>query len=270
MTNVLASILTHKRAEVEQARQRVTIDALLAAAAYSEPPRDFAAAASAKNATHPNVIAEIKRASPSAGLIAPSFDPAAIARQYAEGGAAALSILTDARYFQGELAFIQRVRSVVPLPVLRKDFIVDSYQIHESRAAGADAILLIAEALSSEQIAEFTATARGLSLSVLIEIHSAESLSLVLRALGARRDGLLLGINNRNLATQEIDIGVTERLAPRVPADLPIVSESGLRSRDDLRRMHAAGARALLIGETLMRSADPKTTLRELLDDFET
>lgn len=265
MTNVLGDILAHKRAEVEQARQHTTVDMLRAMSAYSAPPRDFTAAVAPENLNHPNIIAEIKRASPSAGLIARDFDPVHIALQYTAGGAAALSVLTDSRFFRGELGFIQRVRSVVALPVLRKDFIVDSYQIHESRAAGADAILLIAEALSSEEIAEFSAIARALELSVLIEVHSTTSLDLVLRTIGQQRDGILLGINNRDLATQTIDIVTTERLAPRVPPDLPIVSESGIRSRADVRRMHAAGARALLIGETLMRSGDPAAKLQELI-----
>ncbi|MBL8878232.1 MAG: indole-3-glycerol phosphate synthase TrpC [Phycisphaerales bacterium] len=265
--NVLAEILAHKRDEVERARLLAPVEALRALPAYAQAPRDFFTAVAAPNARRPNVIAEIKRASPSAGLIAQDFDPVAIARQYAAGGAVALSVLTDARFFRGDLALIQSVRTAVALPVLRKDFIVDSYQIHESRAAGADAILLIAEALSGAQLAEFAALARSLQLGVLIEVHSAEPLAMVFTAMGPRRDGILLGINNRNLATQTIDIAVTEQLSPRVLADLPIVSESGLRTRDDVRRMHAAGARALLIGETLMRSGAPAEKLRELLGE---
>lgn len=267
MSNVLAEILAHKRTEVERARQVRPLIALQDEPAYHATPRDFHAAVTHGGTYSPRLIAEIKKASPSAGVIAVDFDPVRIAEQYHAAGAAALSILTDTRFFQGDLSYLQHVRARVPLPVLRKDFLVDEYQVYESRAAAADAILLIAEALAPAHLADLASLARSLSLTVLIEVHTADSLHAVLKAIDGRRAGILLGINNRDLAAQTTDISNTERLARLAPHDLPVVSESGIRTRSDVLRMHAAGATALLIGETLMRSQDPVRAIHTLFTD---
>jgi len=212
----------------------------------------------------PHLIAEIKKSSPSAGLIRPDFDPLAIARAYAASGAAALSVLTDRTYFSGDLSFIDSVKRVVALPVLRKDFIVDEYQIHESRAAGADAILLIAAILTAPQIESCAALAERLGMTTLIEVHDEEELSAVQRLLDPRRR-ILVGINNRNLATQTIDLSTTARLAARLPPGTPFVAESGLKTRDDVRAVRCAGACAVLIGESLLRADNIAAAVREIL-----
>ena len=213
----------------------------------------------------PNLIAEIKRSSPSAGLIRPDFEPVAISRQYAEGGAQALSILTDEKFFGGRIEYIEAVKAAVGLPVLRKDFLVDAYQIHESRACGADAVLLIAEALAPSTMVELVTLARSLGLWVLLEVHTQECLLDVSQRLGDKlHDGILLGINNRDLQTQRVDLATAEELARLVPRGVPIVAESGIRTRADVERMLAAGARAVLVGEVLMRSGDPRQTIEEL------
>jgi indole-3-glycerol phosphate synthase len=261
----LDEILANKRREVERARAERPLKTITALPAYALPPRNFFGTVAVPRHPRPNLIAEIKRASPSAGLIRPDFNPAAIAQQFENARADALSVLTDARYFDGRLNFIGQVRAAVGLPVLRKDFLFDPYQIHESRAAGADAVLLIAEALPTDQLVELVELAHQLDLCVLLEVHERDTLVNTLTALEARhRTNLLLGINNRNLKTQRIDLAKTERLAKLIPPGLPIVAESGIETRQDVHRMHAAGARALLIGETLMRAADPQTKIREL------
>ena len=265
MSDVLEEILANKRWEVERARAERPLETITALPAYALPPRNFFGAVAVPRRPRPNLIAEIKRASPSAGLIRPDFDPAAIAQQYENAHADALSVLTDARYFDGHLDFIEQVKAAVGLPVLRKDFLFDPYQIHESRAAGADAILLIAEALPPDRLVELVELAHQLDLCVLLEVHERDTLVTTLAVLEARhRTNLLLGINNRNLKAQSIDLATTDRLAALVPPGLPIVAESGIETRRDVQRMHAAGARALLIGETLMRAADPEVKIREL------
>jgi indole-3-glycerol phosphate synthase len=229
------------------------------------PTRNFYGAVTVPRRGGPNLIAEVKRSSPSAGLIQADFDPLRLARQYAEGGAQALSVLTDEKYFGGRLEHIERIKLEVGLPVLRKDFLIDPYQVHESRACGADAVLLIADALEASEVTELVKLSRGLGLWVLVEVHTRESLFSVLQILDVTsREGVLLGINNRDLQAQRVDLGTTEQLARFVPPGLPIVAESGVRTRQDVERMHAAGARALLVGETLMRSGDPRRRIREL------
>lgn len=266
MKNVLDEILANKRLEVERARADRPIEALTAESAYMLPRRNFYGAVTAPHRKGPNLIAEIKRASPSAGIIIEDFDAERIAAAYAAGGADALSVLTDRKYFDGRPEYIERVKSAVGLPVLRKDFIVDAYQVYESRALGADAILLIAEALEEEALRSLIVLARELELCVLMEVHSRDTLLNGLRCLDAQvRKGVLLGINNRDLQRQVVDLATTEQLAELVTPGLPIVSESGIKTRQDVVRLHGAGARALLIGETLMRSGDPATTIRELL-----
>ncbi len=266
MADVLAEILAHKRAEVEQVRAAVPPAELRQRPAYHLPRRNFFGAVTAPRARGPNIIAEIKRRSPSAGEIRTNFDPVAIARSYAAGGAAALSVLTDGRFFGGRLEFIEQVKAAVALPVLRKDFIIDEYQVVESRAAGADAVLLIAEALAPPALEGLLRQARELELWVLLEVHARESLLAALPAIHAvEQQGVLLGINNRDLRTQQVRLETTEQLVPLVPPGVPVVSESGVQSRRDVERLHAAGARALLVGETLMRSPDPGAALDALL-----
>jgi indole-3-glycerol phosphate synthase len=199
-------------------------------------------------------------------VIRPDFDPAAIARLYHQAGASAVSVLTDTTYFQGSLEHLTQVRHAVPLPVLRKDFMIDEYQIHEARCHGADAVLLIAEVLGTGTICRFADLVADLGMTSLIEVHSSQCLDDVLQAVdfdpATRR---LLGINNRDLATQQTDVAHTERLAARIPRYLPFVSESGIRTRADVERVACAGARAILVGESLLRAADPANKIRELL-----
>lgn len=265
MSNVLDQILASKRDEVEQARRDRPLENLKSMPGYYLPRRNFYGAVTVPRRGRPNLIAELKRSSPSAGTIATDFDPVAIARQYASGGAHALSVLTDEKYFGGRLEYVEQVKAAVGLPVLRKDFLVDTYQVHESRAFGADAVLVIADALDVSLVKELVALARSLDLWVLLEVHSRACLLAALSVVQEQRPaGVLLGINNRNLQTQAVDLATTEELARLVQPGFPIVSESGIKTRHDVERMHAAGARALLVGETLMRSGDPERTIHEL------
>ncbi len=266
MGTILDRIIETKQEEVARRQVECPLADVQAAARDASPPRDFytALAGTAPKAIH--VIAEIKKKSPSAGLIRPDFDPVAIARTYHAHGASALSVLTDEPYFDGRLAYIRHVREAVPLPVLRKDFMIDSYQTHEARAADADAILLIGEVLDGGRIRDMAGLAYELGMTTLIEVHEEESLHKVLAAVpftGNRR--VLLGINNRNLKIQQTDLATTERLARMVPPGTIMVSESGIKTPADVRRLTAAGARALLVGETLMRAQDIGAALDELL-----
>lgn len=265
MANVLAEILAHKRTEVEQARCAHPVEELQSQPGYFLPRRNFYGAVTVPQRGRPNLIAEIKHKSPSAGVIRPDFDPVALARRYFEAGAQALSVLTDERYFAGRLEYIEPIKAEVPLPILRKDFILDAYQLYESRAAGADAVLLIGDALAPAQVLELVRLARALELCVLLEVHDRAVLHEMLPVVQAAGPaGLLLGINNRDLKSQTVDLETTERLSRAVPPGLPIVAESGIRTRKDVERMHAAGARALLIGETLLRQPDPRHAIHAL------
>jgi indole-3-glycerol phosphate synthase len=219
--------------------------------------RDFRAALDVPGTVQ--FIAEVKRASPSAGLIRPDFDPVAIARTYADHGAACISVLTDEPFFQGHLSYLEQVRAVVARPLLRKDFILDPYQLLEARAAGADAVLLIAEILDDESLSTLFRQARNLGMQCLVELYDAENLPRVLGA-GAR----LVGVNNRDLRTFATRLEHTLELAERMPADCCLVSESGIRTRVDVLRLQAAGVRAVLVGETLMRAPDIGARLDEL------
>ncbi len=266
MPTILDEILAHKRSEVELARAACPLEQLKSLPGYQLPRRSFYGAVTAPRQAGPNLIAEAKGSSPSAGRLRAEYDPVALARQYADGGAQALSVLTDERYFGGRLEHIAAIKAAVGLPVLRKDFLVDPYQVYESRAHEADAILVIADAMEVSAALELVALARSLELCVLLEIHTRERLLAVLEGVRERsRAGVLLGINNRDLHAQKVDLATTERLAPLVPLGWPIVAESGIKSRTDVQRMHLAGARALLVGETLLRSGDPVRTMRELL-----
>jgi indole-3-glycerol phosphate synthase len=261
MTDVLAEICAEKRAHVARAKTAVSENALLAALAEAPPLRPFAAALKGHLAEgRYGLIAEIKKASPSAGLIRGDFDPAALALAYAAGGASCLSVLTDIPYFQGSDEDLRMARRRVALPVLRKDFIIDTYQILESRHIGADCVLLIMAALSDPLASELATAAAELGLDVLAEVHDGAELDRALR-LGVR----MIGINNRNLKTLQTDLATTEGLAPEVPADRIVIAESGIRRPEDLDRLAAAGARCFLVGETLMREPDVAAAARHLL-----
>ena len=255
---ILDEILARKRRELDRARATVPA-ALLERRARERPDavrglRDRLVASDGIA-----VLAEIKRRSPSRGEIRPDFDPVSCARAYQEGGAAALSVLTDFESFGGELAFLDRIRPLVDLPILRKDFVLDPYQVDETRASGGDAVLLIVAALSPESLRVLHARARALGLDALVEVHDEAELEV---ALDAGVD--LVGINHRDLRTFEVDLGLTERLAPRVPEDVLVVAESGIFTHDHVRQLRRAGARAFLVGESLMREPDLAQALRKL------
>ncbi len=253
---ILDEILQHKRLELERARasQRG------GRADRRARPRDTRSFANAlREAPEPRIIAELKRRSPSRGEIRPDFEPVGCARAYAEGGAAALSVLTDERFFGGHLSYLEKVRAAEDLPLLRKDFVIDPWQIEESRLAGADAVLLIAAALAPKELRALLECASGQDLEALVEVHDEAELATACDA-GA----LLIGINNRDLRSFTTDLAVTERLAPRVPAGMLVVAESGIFSHGDLVRLGRAGAQAFLVGESLMRQPDLAGALRTL------
>ncbi|HSN01517.1 MAG TPA: indole-3-glycerol phosphate synthase TrpC [Rudaea sp.] len=260
MSDILQRILARKTDEVRERRARVTLDALREQIGNCPPVRGFGAALRARIAAgRPAVIAEVKKASPSQGIIRANFDPAAIARSYAAGGAACLSVLTDVDFFQGADAYLQQARGACTLPVLRKDFVVDAYQIFEARVLGADCILLIAAALDDAQLAEFSALARDLGMDVLVEAHDAAELERALKT-----SAMLIGINNRDLRTFATSLDTTLALRERVPADRLLVTESGIHARADVVRMRAAGVNAFLVGEAFMRAEDPGAALTRL------
>jgi len=261
MSDVLQRICADKRAEVALRRRERPLSAVEAAARTASPPRGFAECLATRSRSGGYaVIAEIKRASPSRGLIRADFDPVALARAYAAGGATCLSVLTDTPYFQGADDDLVTARTAVDLPVLRKDFTLDPYQVAEARALGADCVLLIMAALDDGAAAELAAAAAEWGLDVLIEVHDAAELDRALKP-----DARLIGINNRNLKTLDVDLRTTELLAPTVPSDRLVVSESGLANTADLARMVKAGAGAFLVGESLMREPDVAEALRALL-----
>jgi indole-3-glycerol phosphate synthase len=261
MRDVLAEICAEKRAHVARSKALLPEAALLAGLEEAPPLRPFAAALERRLAEgHYGLIAEIKKASPSAGLIREDFAPAALARAYEAGGASCLSVLTDTPYFRGSNDDLSAAHGAVLLPVLRKDFILDPYQVIESRRIGADCVLLIMAALSDAVAGELAAAAAELGLDVLAEVHDAAELDRALR-LGVR----LIGINNRNLKTLETDLRTTETLAPEVPSDRIVVAESGIRRPGDLDRLAAAGTRCFLVGESLMREPDLTAATRRLL-----
>ncbi len=267
--NILDQIIQTKRAEVAQRKVAVPLEQLKETITTLGRPRNFFQAVSKdpKIGNKPmNLIAEVKKASPSAGVIRADFDPVKISQSYAAGGADALSVLTDEKYFQGRLEYIHAVRDAVKLPVLRKDFIIDPYQVYESRAAGADAILLIAECLEASELFDLQILATELNLTCLIEVHDASNLMRVLdRVIGfPHRSYSLLGINNRDLRTFKTDLATTLRAADLIEDRSILVSESGINTRQDIQKLAAAGVRAVLIGETLMRSDDISAKIRDL------
>jgi indole-3-glycerol phosphate synthase len=255
---ILDRILDHKRSELDAARRRESPEKLARRAEeLAAPLRDFAGAIA--RGPEPRVVAEVKRRSPSRGEIRPDFDPVACAVAYAQGGAAAISVLTDESFFGGHLNYLAAVRAAVDVPLLRKDFVIDAYQVDEARVAGADAVLLIAAALAPEALEALHSRAEVLGLTALVEVHDEAELDVAVAA-----DARVIGINNRDLRTFETDLGVTERLAPRVPEGVVVVAESGIFTRADMARLAASGAHAFLVGESLMREADVAGALRRL------
>jgi indole-3-glycerol phosphate synthase len=258
--DILRRILARKAEEVAQRRALVGDHDIVARAAGVPPPRGFRAALEAKIASgRAAVIAEVKKASPSKGVMRADFRPAEIARSYERGGAACLSVLTDIDFFQGADGYLRQARDACMLPVLRKDFVIDAYQIHEARALGADCVLLIVAALDDAQLVDFSTLAHSLDMDVLVEAHDAAELERAL-ATPAR----LVGINNRNLRTFHTSLGTTLDLRARVPADRLLITESGIHARADVARMRAAGVHAFLVGEAFMRAPDPGTELERL------
>jgi indole-3-glycerol phosphate synthase len=260
MSDILRRIVAVKHDEVAAARLACPLAVLRKRAEDLPPPRDFAGALRARLAAgQAAVIAEVKKASPSKGVLREHFVPAEIAASYEAGGAACLSVLTDAPFFQGSAAYLQQARAACSLPVLRKDFMVDEYQIVEARAMGADAILLIAACLDDAQMADLEACAQALGLGVLVEVHDGEELERALKLATP-----LVGINNRDLRTFEVRLETTLTLLPRVPADRLLVTESGILAQADVRRMRAAGVHSFLVGEAFMRAPVPGQALTEL------
>ena len=260
MTDILDKIVAVKHQEVAEAKKRKSLEAMRFDAESRVLTRDFVGALRAKIAAgQPAVIAEVKKASPSKGVLRADFIPADIAQSYAEYGAACLSVLTDQQFFQGEIDFLKQARASCQLPVLRKDFMVDAYQIYESRAMGADCILLIAACLADAQMKEFETIAHSLDMAVLVEVHDGDELD---RALQLKTP--LIGINNRNLKTFEVSLETTLSLKARVPTDRLLVTESGIVSRDDVLRLGAAGVNAFLVGEAFMRAPEPGEALEAL------
>jgi indole-3-glycerol phosphate synthase len=256
--SILDKIVVTKRREVAEARRRLPLDEVEHQAQEAPPTRDFR---SALAGTGPiRLIAEVKKASPSAGIIRADFEPVSLARTYQAHGAACLSVLTDETYFQGHLSYLARIRAAVAIPLLRKDFLIDEYQVVEARLAGADAILLIAEILDDDELAALIQKAKRLGMAALVEFHDEANLSRVLAA-GAD----LVGINNRDLRSFTTDLNRTIRLRDRIPEDVILVGESGIHARSDAERLQAAGVHAMLVGESLMRVDNVGLAVERLL-----
>ena len=260
MSDILKKIVAVKHEEIAEGLRKKSLAAMRADAESRVLTRDFEGALRAKIAAgQAAVIAEIKKASPSKGVLREDFIPADIAQSYAEHGAACLSVLTDKQFFQGSVDYLKQARASCQLPVLRKDFMVDPYQVYEARAMGADCILLIAACLDDAQMADLEAVARGLGMAVLVEVHDEPELHRALKLKTA-----LLGINNRNLRTFEVSLDTTLGMLPTVPADKLLITESGILSRADVERMRAAQVHAFLVGEAFMRAPDPGAALADL------
>lgn len=261
--DILRKIVEYKQDELASAKSRRSLAELKSRCADAPPVRGFRQSLErVDEAGRTALIAEVKKGSPSRGVIRADFDPVAIAGIYAQHGAACLSVLTDEHFFLGHLDYLARIRNAVNIPLLRKDFIFDEYQIREARAAGADAILLIAAMLDLSRLRDFIAIARDLALDVLLEVHDEEELETALAT-----DCRLVGINNRNLRTFEVDLGTTERLCALMPSGRFPVAESGIHTRDDVLRLRTAGARAFLIGESLVREPDIGAKVLEILGE---
>ena len=267
MAPILDKIVADKRTEVQQRMAERPSDSLAEAVSGLPKCRNFHKAITKPNARGINVIAEVKKASPSAGVIRQNFDPVEIAKIYHSCGADALSVLTDEKYFQGKLEYIAQIKEQVPLPVLRKDFIIDKYQLYEARLAGADAILLIAEVLKPAQIMDFLILASKLTMTSIIEVHSADTL-LALRSLVGfpLKHYSVIGINNRDLATMEVDLNTTGRLASLVDNKRELISESGIKTRAEVEKLISIGLGAVLIGQTLCASPNIENKFKELFE----
>lgn len=258
MPTILDRIVATKREEIARAKSIAPEARLREQLSMAPPVRDFFAVLAEPGPIH--LIAEVKKASPSKGVIRADFQPVAIAEIYQQHGASCVSVLTDESYFQGSLEYLRQIRRAIDLPVLRKDFVIDPYQVVEARVAGADAVLLIAECLDDRQLQELHDAIVGLGMTPLVELYEPDNLSRVL-GIGAR----LIGINNRDLRTFQVDLGHTMRLCQQIPRDRVVVGESGIRSHDDAKRLEAAGVRAMLVGETLMAREDIGAAVDELL-----
>jgi len=262
MSDILQKILAVKREEIDAARKRESAVALRARAEHRGDRRDFARALREKiDAGRAAVIAEVKKASPSKGVLRASFDPAAIGASYARGGAACLSVLTDEQFFQGAPEYLDQARVASGLPALRKDFIVDEYQLYEARAWGADCVLLIVAALDKYQLRDLEAAAQSIGLAVLVEVHDARELDLAMELKTP-----LVGINNRNLRTFEVTLDTTLALLPRIDGGRLVITESGILAPADVQRMRAANVHAFLVGEAFMRAPDPGAELARLFE----
>jgi len=265
LANILDKIIADKRAEVSYRQSQKSLEQLKEEVRSLRKCRNFYKAVTRPNSRGINVIAEVKKASPSAGLIRKDFEPVAIAKTYEKCGADAISVLTDEKYFQGRLEYLKQISDVVDLPVLRKDFIIDLWQLYESRAAGADAILLIAEALKPGKLTDLMIAAAELTLTVLLEVHQADTLLAVRSMIGFPKKGYsVLGINNRDLATMEVDLNTTTRLAELLDNTNELVAESGIKSRADVKKLKSVGVRAVLVGQVLCASADIEEKFTEL------
>ena len=265
MANILDKIIADKRHEVRCRKEKASLEQLKEQVRTLPKCRNFYKAITKPNRRGINVIAEVKKASPSAGVIREDFEPVAIAQIYKKCGADAISVLTDEKYFQGRLAYINQIRGAVDLPVLRKDFIIEPWQVYEARAAGADAILLIAEALKPGELMDMMIAAAELTLTVLLEVHRADTLLAVRSMIGFPKKGYsVLGINNRNLTTMQVDLNTTSRLAELVDDKNELVAESGIKTRADVEKLKSVGISAVLTGQTLCESPSIEDKFKEL------
>lgn len=255
---ILEKIIGHKLVEVEESKKTLPLPALIERVQKTSEPRDFLKAVSPNGSLR--IIAEVKHASPSKGIFREDFDHVEIARSYERGGAAALSVLTDEKFFKGSLTYLKDIRRAVDIPLLRKDFTVDPYQVYEARLYGADAILLIAAALGQDTMKELLELAHSIGLNAIVEVHDDSELDRAL-AVGSR----IIGINNRDLRTFAVDLAVSTRLAGRIPGDIVVVAESGIGSADDIGMLRGGGVHVFLIGETFMRAPDPGVELQKLI-----
>jgi indole-3-glycerol phosphate synthase len=265
LANILDKIIADKKCEVEERKTKTSLDELKERIASIPRCRNFYKSVTRPSSRGINVIAEIKKASPSAGLIREDFDPVAIAKIYEKCGANAISVLTDEKYFQGRLDYVKQVHDAVDLPVLRKDFIIDLWQVYESRAAGADAILLIAEALTPADLTDFMIAAAELTLTVLLEVHNADTLLKVRSLIGFPIRGYsVLGINNRDLTTMQVDLNTTSRLAGLLDNTNELVAESGVKTKSDVEKLKKVGVKAVIIGQTLCENPNIEEKFIEL------